>query len=127
MPGKGARVAAVKATAVRSKYGAKKTQVDGITFASKAEARRYGELKLLERAGEISDLRLQPGFELAPSVKFTGAARATPALRYRADFSYLDASGRRIIEDVKGMPTTAYRMRRHLMLALLGVEVKEVK
>jgi hypothetical protein len=111
----------------RSKYGAIKTVVDGITFASKAESRRYVELVAMRAAGEISDLRLQPTYELAPSVKFGGASRATPALRYRADFFYLDKDGNETVEDVKGKPTEGYRIKRHLMLALFGIDVKEVK
>jgi hypothetical protein len=113
--------------AKRSKYGAVKTVVNGITFASKAEARRYVELIAMHAAGEISDLRLQPTYELAQSVKFSGASRATPALRYRADFSYVDKDGKKTVEDVKGKPTEGYRIKRHLMLALFGIEVKEVK
>lgn len=111
----------------RSKYGAKKVELDGHTFASKAESKRYVELKILLRAGEISDLELQPKFELAPSVKFTGAARATPALRYVADFAYTDRNLRRIVEDVKGFRTELYRAKRHLMLAVHGIEVQEVR
>lgn len=112
---------------VASKYGAKKTQIDGITFASLAEARRYSELKLLERAGHITSLELQPKFELAPSVKYTGAARAKPALRFVADFSYVDHLGNTIVEDVKGFKTKEYQIKKHLMLAFLGIEVTEVR
>lgn len=111
---------------VASKYGAKKTQIDSITFSSKAEAKRYAELKMLERAGHITKLELQPKFELAPSVKYTGAARAKPALRYVADFRYVDHLGNTIVEDAKGFKTEAYQIKRHLMLALLGIEVVEV-
>lgn len=112
----------------RSKYGAAKTVVDNITFASKSEAKRYLQLKLLERAGEIRDLCLQPGFELAPSVKYADSARATPALRYRADFSYVDKGGKRVVEDVKGGPVTeGFRIKKHLMMATFGIEVAEVR
>lgn len=111
---------------VASKYGAKKTQVDGITFSSKAEAKRYTELKMLERAGHISSLELQPKFELAPSIKYTGASRAKPALRYIADFRYVDHLGNTIVEDAKGFKTEGYQIKRHLMLAVLGIEVVEV-
>lgn len=112
---------------VASKYGAKKVQIDGITFASKAEAKRYTELKILERAGHISNLELQPKFELAPAVKYTGAARAKPALRYVADFRYVDHLGNTIVEDVKGFKTDAYQIKRHLMLAIHGIEVVEAR
>lgn len=113
--------------AVRGKYGAIKQQIDGITFASKAEAKRYVELKQLQQAGHISELELQPTYELAPGVKFSGAARATPALRYRADFRYVDHLGQTIVEDVKGQPTEGYRIKRHLMLAVHRIEVQEVR
>lgn len=112
---------------VASKYGAKRVQVDGITFASIAESRRYIELKQLESAGHISGLELQPKFELAPSVRYTGAARAKPALRFVADFSYVDHLGKTVIEDVKGKPTEAYLIKKHLMLAIHGIEIKEVR
>jgi hypothetical protein len=113
---------------VRSKYGAVKTQIDGHTFASKAEAKRYAQLKELERLGEIDSLELQPRYELAPGVKFSDAARATPALRYVADFRYRDHLGRLVVEDVKGGPVTeGYRIKKHLMLAIHGIEVREVR
>lgn len=113
---------------VRSKYGAVKTQIDGHTFASKAEAKRYAQLKELERIGEIDSLELQPRYELAPGVKFSDSARATPALRYVADFRYRDHLGRLVVEDVKGGPVTeGYRIKKHLMLAIHGIEVREVR
>lgn len=114
---------------VRSKYGAVKTQVDGIVFASKAESKRYLQLKELERFGQIDSLELQPKYVLAPSVKFSDATRATPALRYIADFRYVDSDGSTVVEDVKGMSknTEGYRIKKHLMLAIHGIEVKEVR
>lgn len=113
---------------VRSKYGAVKTQIDGHVFASKAEARRYAQLKELERIGEIDSLELQPRYELAPGVKFSDASRATPALRYVGDFRYRDHLGRLVVEDVKGGPVTeGFRIKKHLMLAIHGIEVKEVR
>lgn len=113
---------------VRSKYGAVKTQIDGHTFASKAEARRFAQLKELERIGEIDSLELQPRYELAPGVKFSDASRATPALRYVGDFRYRDHLGRLVVEDVKGGPVTeGYRIKKHLMLAIHGIEVREVR
>lgn len=114
---------------VRSKYGAVKTQIDGHTFASKAEARRFAQLKELERIGEIDSLELQPRYELAPGVKFSGAARATPPLRYFADFRYRDRSGRIVVEDVKGASknTEGFRIKKHLLLVIHGIEVQEVR
>lgn len=117
----------VKTRLVASKYGAKRVQIDGITFASKAESKRFLQLKELEAAGHITDLVLQPTFQLAPGVKYTGAARATPALRYRADFQYVNHLGQRVVEDVKGFSTAEYRTKRHLMLAVHGIEVQEIR
>lgn len=106
-----------------SKYGNRKTIVDGITFDSKAEAKRYSVLKLLERAGEITDLQRQVKFELAPPVRLGGRGR--PALRYIADFVY-QQDGQQVVEDVKGVITAAFRIKRHLMKAIHGIEIREV-
>lgn len=110
----------------RSKYGAKKTVVDGIRFDSKAEARRWCELVVMQKAGEISNLTRQVPFELAPKVKYTDAARATPALRIVVDFVYRDRSGQIVYEDCKGVVTEGARIKRHLMMAQ-GKEVRFVK
>ena len=109
-----------------SKYRAIKTVVDGITFDSKAEARRYGELIMLERAGRISGLTRQVSYELAKGVKFEGEKRAKPPLRYIADFVYcdIDAGGVIVCEDVKGVQTPLFRAKRHWMLAVHGVQVR---
>lgn len=106
-----------------SKYRAVKTTVDGITFASKAEAKRYQELRALELAAQIWDLKLQPVFVLADSVTIAGRKR--PALRYVADFAYYTPTGR-VVEDVKGMLTPAYKIKRHLMKAVLGIDIVEI-
>ena len=116
--------------AKRSKYGNKKIEIDGVKFDSVKESKRYQALLLLQRAGEISDLELQPKFELIKSVKFADTDRAKSAIRYFADFAYTDTlTGKRIVEDVKSPATkknTAYRMKKHMMLAIHGVEIKEV-
>ena len=104
------------------KYKAKPVTIDGYRFASQAEARRYGTLKLLERSGEITGLELQPVFVLAPGVLVPGEKRKRPALRYVADFAYTDADGRRVVLDVKGVQTPVFRIKMHL-LALQGVSV----
>lgn len=115
---------------MRRKYGNKKVMIDGIKFDSKKESRRYRELKLLERAGEIKDLEIQPKFSLVKGVKFTGDNRAKPDLRYFADFAYTDTrTGERVVEDVKSVVTKespVYKMKRHMMLAIHGIEVREV-
>lgn len=113
----------------KSIYINKKVVVDGIKFDSKKEARRYQDLLLMQRAGEISGLELQPKFELVKGVKFSGDARAKPAVRYFADFAYTDIkTGQRIVEDVKSPVTKekpSYKMKRHMMLAIHGIEVIE--
>lgn len=106
-----------------TKYRNTKTTVAGATFDSRREAARWQELQLLERAGQIRDLRRQVPFELVPGVKFAGAARARPALRYFADFVYTERD-KQVIEDVKGVETPEFKIKRHLMLALLGLEVR---
>jgi hypothetical protein len=107
----------------RSKYGAKKTQVDGITFDSQAEATRYCALKVLERMGMIEDLRLQVVFDLVPSVVIAGRKR--PPIRYVADFVYV-SHGAQVVEDVKGIKTPVYLLKRHMMAYLRGIEIQEI-
>lgn len=111
------------------KYKNRKAVVDGLTFDSQREARRYQELQVLAARNLIEDLRTQVAFELAPGVKFSDESRRKPALRYVADFVYRQ-DGRQVVEDVKSTITAkaaAYRIKRHLMLAVHNIEVKEVK
>lgn len=110
------------------KYGNKKTKIGDITFDSKREAERWSHLRILERAGHISGLRRQVVFVLAPSVKFAGARAAKPALRYFADFEYIE-NGVRIVEDVKSEATAkkeAFVIKRHLMKHLHGIDMRIV-
>ena len=110
-----------------NKYRNRKVVLDGMTFASSAEAGRYRVLKIMQAAGEISALVCQMTFQLAPSVLIQGAKRKTPALRYVADFVYRDKRGAMVVEDVKGGPLTqAYRIKRHL-LALQGIHITEIR
>lgn len=102
-----------------SKYHNKKTEVDGITFDSKKEANRYQELLLLERACQIVDLELQPNFKLIVNGIKVGS--------YRGDFRYKDAlTGNTVIEDVKGMKTPVYNLKRKLVKALYDIDIVEV-
>ena len=111
-----------------NKYLNKKTEYGGIKFDSKAEASRYRDLELLQKAGNISGLLRQISFVLAPSVKFDGAKKAKPALRYVADFMYSDTkTGKIVIEDCKGMITREFRIKQHLMKSVHGVEIKLTK
>ena len=107
----------------RSKYGAKKVTVCGITFDSKKEAKRYAELDLLARAGKISGLQTQVKFELIPSQKVNGRV-AERAVNYVADFVYFK-DGEKVVEDTKGYKTPEYIIKRKLMLHVHGIRVKE--
>ncbi len=99
-----------------AKYHARPCEVDGYRFDSQAEAARYQELRLLERAGRISDLQVHPRFEHAPGGKDAWTGKAFRAVTYEADFSYFDGD-HRIVEDVKGFATAAFGIKRRLFLA----------
>jgi len=97
-----------------NKYRARKVVIDGITFASKGEARRYAELKFLEKAGVIRDLELQPEFVLQDGfVDFSGAKQR--AIKYRADFKYVEGDTE-IVEDFKGMLTAEFKLKKKMFL-----------
>lgn len=106
----------------RSKYGNRKTEVNGILFASQKEATRYGQLLMMERGGYIMDLRLQVKFELLPPVFLDGKKQR--ATYYIADFVYY-LDHKMIVEDVKGYRTEVYKLKRKHMMARYGIEVKE--
>jgi hypothetical protein len=109
-----------------SKYKNRKTTVDGIVFDSKKEAARYQELRLLERAGEIQDLRCQVPFELVPAQRDAKGKLVERPVKYLADFVYQDcATGERVVEDVKGYRTDVYKIKRRLMNHLYGIDIKE--
>lgn len=98
------------------KYHNKKTVADGIKFDSKLESERYAQLKILERAGVIRDLELQPEYELIPSFKKGGKTWRRTV--YKADFRYiLCEDDKTIIEDVKGSEaviTDVFRLKQKL-------------
>lgn len=94
-----------------NKYGNVKATLDGIRFDSRAEMHRYQELKALEAGGVIADLKVHPLFVLEPSVK-VGAKRCR-AITYSPDFTYRE-NGRFTAEDVKGIETTAFRLKANL-------------
>lgn len=108
-----------------SKYHSRKATVNGIVFDSHREARRYQELLLLLRAGEITQLELQKKYTLIPAQKKPSGGTER-ACTYTADFVYKDKTGREIVEDSKGMKTQQYIIRRKLMLYIRGIEVKEI-
>lgn len=101
---------------MRSKYGNVPTVVDGHRFPSRGEAKRYCELKLLERAGEISGLKKQVPFEC----RVNGVKVCT----YFADFVYQE-NGRQVVEDFKGHRTKVFKLKKRLVLACHGITIKE--
>lgn len=93
------------------KYHNQKVRVEGRAFASAAEARRWHELRLLEQAGLISDLVCQPSFVIQPTFH-DWQGKTVRQVSYVADFAYFDhGAGVRVIEDVKGCPTQAWRLK----------------
>ena len=102
-----------------NKFHAKPTVVDGIRFASKREGARYGELKLLLKAGKISDLKLQPRIRCV--VNGEHVCDVVP------DFFYIDrATFKEVYEDSKGVRTAMFKLKKKLANACAGIEIKEV-
>ena len=100
-----------------SKYGNKKTEMDGITFDSKKEACRYAELKMLEKAGAIQDLKLQQEFVLQKGYRHGKTGKWVKPITYKCDFCYL-RGGEFVIEDVKSDATrkdAVYRLKKKMM------------
>jgi len=103
-----------------SKYRNVKVEVDNIRFDSKAEAERYWDLKQLERAGEISDLELQPAYPLL--------VQGVKIAVYKADFRYVDGEGEIVVEDVKSeaTKTPVYRLKKKHIKAQYGIDIVEI-
>lgn len=113
MSGWSNRIGRAPAFARASKYNNVKTELDGITFDSKAEARRYAELSLMKKAGELTTLGCQPSFVVADGI------------RYIPDFICVDKDGRVWVEDVKGVETQAFRIKAKLFKAAYpGIELR---
>lgn len=108
-----------------SKYNSKKTVVDGQEFDSKKEARRYQELLLLEKAGEIKNLSRQVKFVLIPSQRDENGKVVERECSYKADFTYEEGI-KTVVEDVKGYRTKEYIIKRKLMLYQYGIRIREV-
>lgn len=103
------------------KYGNRKTVVDGKEFDSKAEAERYKELRLMEKADIIKDLVLQPEFLLQDKFRYKG--KTERAVKYIADFKYFDVKKSvYVVEDVKGVETEVFKIKRKLFLKQYGDE-----
>ena len=124
----------------RSKYNSKRVTTESGTYASKHEYKRFCELKLLQEAGEISDLRQQVRFSLIPAqyaapdgIYRRGAKRGQPKpgkllerpCDYVADFTYTTKDGEFVVEDAKGYRLRDYKIKRKLMLYMRGIRVKE--
>ena len=125
-----------------SKYGNKKVECDGYTFDSTKEMKRYCELKLLQRAGAISDLELQKEFELIPNQYKQEERYGKNGKRlkdkqvllerkcvYVCDFAYTDAeTGKQVVEDCKSpiTKTPVYKVKKKLMLYRYGIVVEEI-
>lgn len=103
-----------------NKYRNQKIKENGLTFDSKKEYYRYCDLKLLERAGVVSDIQRQVKFELIPKQE------GERAVTYVADFVYRDKQGKTIVEDTKGVRTKEYIIKRKLMLWRYGIKILEV-
>lgn len=113
---------------MNNKYHARRWELDGKTFDSHKEARRYQELRYLLRAGVITDLKMQVPFLLIPAQKDESGKVIERAVTYRADFTYTDENGQYIVEDVKSEATRTreYIIKRKLMLKVHGIRIKEV-
>lgn len=123
----------------KSKYGSRKVTVDGVTYDSVKEYRRFKELSLLEKAGTISELECQRRYELVPA-QYESYARygkrgqrlkdgkrcVEQAVFYVADFAYIDENGNHVVEDTKGFKTKDYIIKRKLMLWVHGIHIREV-
>lgn len=97
----------------KPKYRNKKTQVDGHVFDSRLESERYIQLRMMQDGGLIRELELQPSFTLLPKYK-NGDGKSIRAMSYVADFKYKLPDGEVVIEDVKGVKTQVYRLKKKL-------------
>lgn len=110
----------------KKKYHNKPTEADGHKFASKNEEKRYQELKLMVLSGDIADLELHPRYPI-----FINDIKVCT---YVADFKYLDVKASkeagemiRVVEDVKGTPSPVYTLKKRMVKAYYGIEIKEIK
>lgn len=131
---------------MQNKYHNNKVTVDGDTFDSRLEYRRFMELSLLEKAGKIQDLKRQVPYELIPAqyetiptgeVYTRGKHKGEPkykrvciekSVTYKADFVYTE-DGKTVVEDTKSEATKTpeYILKRKLMLHVHGIRIKEIK
>ena len=120
----------------RNKYHAKKVNICGIDFDSKKEGMRWLLLKDMEARGEIANLRRQVPFELLPAIHRDEVVHLKTkdkverrlvqrAVHYVADFVYTK-NGQQVVEDTKGLRLPDYILKKKMMLALKGIEIKEI-
>lgn len=107
-----------------SKYNNRKCTYDGHVFDSGRELERYFLLKAALKEGIISDLRLQVPFDIVPAEKAPNG-KPLRVLRYIADFTYLDKDGRLHVEDVKGVKTAVYKLKKRLMWHIYRIDIEE--
>ena len=107
-----------------SKYRAKKVEIDGIIFDSKAEGEFYRLLKKMKVSGEVKKFALQPKFELQPKYRQKGTNKAVQAITYTADFDVTMADGTREIIDIKGFPTDVFRLKQKMFEYKYGVRLR---
>ena len=111
-----------------NKYHAKKVRYKGLTHASHAEFGRWNQLQILERAGEIRDLKRQVRHRLLPAQYDSNGKLLERAVDYVSDFEYVDnRTGMTVVEDVKGKRTADYIIKRKLMLWIYKIQIKEVE
>ena len=109
-----------------SKYGNMKTTLNGVKFDSQKEAQRYATLRLLERAGRITNLQRQVKFVLIPAQRDERGKLLERECSYVADFVYFDcALGKRVVEDTKGFRTDTFKLKKKMMLWFHGVQITE--
>lgn len=108
-----------------AKYGNRKTIIGNRIFDSKREADRYRELMLMQKAGEIDDLRTQVKYELIPKQYGEDGKLLEKSVNYYADFVYQE-NGKTVVEDAKGCRTKEYIIKRKLMLQVHGIRIREV-
>lgn len=107
----------------KHKYRNNPIIIDGIRFDSTKEGHRWCELQTLQKAGVISELQRQVPYELQPSFYHNG--KKIRPIQYVADFVYNEGN-ERIVEDVKGVKTQEYKLKKKMMLYIYGIEIHEV-
>jgi hypothetical protein len=93
-----------------NKYNARKTEIDGITFDSLAEGKRYGELKLMYNNGDIDRLQVHPRYVIWEGIDPKGKKQK---IEYEGDFTYIE-NGAQVVEDVKGVLTAVFRLKKKM-------------